>query len=268
MWWIENWQIEHVVESNMDIDMNSIVYKQTNSQMDKLIAEIYATFSIYTIDEVKGVCTECCLSQKSIDEILSVPLNELSWYAVYEYLDAAKYDVEILVAEAKYLLPRIIELFTLNEYVRQPSEQTFETCHFDRPELWNTAELQLIEQFATLHFKKVIIENDEDFTLDELIIMWQMAGLDIDFLFDSWAQAIDYPKALDDYAEMLSFNFKDLNYEPTYISYALAKRFTDWALSNKIVTAFLNKTYLALKNIDLLDKYQLSNYEYVLQLAE
>ena len=106
--------------------MNTFESNTIAEQLDALIAEIYKTFDRYYIEDVKGVCTGCCLSRKSKEEILTVPLSELSWDAVYEYLDAAKYDAEHLIPEARYLLPRIIELFTSNEYVRQPPELTFE----------------------------------------------------------------------------------------------------------------------------------------------
>ena len=239
----------------------------TIKKMNTLVAKIYKNFSKYSIEEVKGVCTGCCLSQKSIEEILTVPLNELSWYAVYEYLDAAKDEAENLIVEAKYLLPRIIELFT-REYVRQPSEYTFQTCYFDRAEYWSEQEIEIVREFAGLHFKKVILEKDSKFTLDELIIMWQEAGLNIDFLFDIWAQAINYQKAIDDYASMLSFNFKELNYESAWITCALAKQFTDWALSDEVFSNFSKKILIAVEDIDSLDEYQLDSYEYVLRLND
>ncbi len=116
--------------------MNELNQQNIVLQMDKLIATIYDVFSKYSIDEVKGVCTGCCVLKNIIEEILTVPLRELSWHAVYEYLDAAKYDVEFLISEAKYLLPRIIELYISSEYVRQPSEFTFETCYFSKAKYW------------------------------------------------------------------------------------------------------------------------------------
>ncbi len=58
--------------------MNELNQQNIVLQMDKLIATIYDVFSSYSIDEVKGVCTGCCLSKESIEEILNVPLRELS----------------------------------------------------------------------------------------------------------------------------------------------------------------------------------------------
>lgn len=247
--------------------MTTFKNQDINEQMDALIAKIYAAFSQYSIEEVHGVCTGCCLSQKSIEEILTVPLNELSWYAVYEYLDAAKYEAENLIVEAKYLLPRIIELFT-REYVRQPSEYTFQTCYFDRAEYWSEQEIVIIREFAELHFKKVIIKKSKNFTLDELIVMWQIAGLNIDFLFDIWAQAIECQKAIDDYANMLSLNFEELNYVSAWTSCTFAKQLTDWALSDEIFNTFSKKILIAVEDIDSLDEYQLDSYEYVLRLND
>lgn len=240
--------------------------KNINEQMDTLIARIYEMFAQYSIKEIKGVCTGCCVSQKSVEEIITVPLHQLSWYAVNDYLDAAKYDVEFLIPEAKYLLPRIIELYISSEYVRQPSEFTFQTCHFDKTAYWCKEEIDLIREFAELHFKKAIIERDKHFQADELIFMWYEAGLNIDFLFDIWIQAIDYPKALYDYAGMLWFRFKDLNYESGWTSYALDKQFTDWALSDEVFNIFSNKILLAIEDIDSLDDDQLDTYEHVLRL--
>lgn len=240
--------------------------KNINEQMDTLIARIYEKFAQYSIKEIKGVCTGCCVSKSSIEEIITVPLRELSWHAVYEYLDAAKYDVEFLIPEAKYLLPRIIELYISSEYVRQPPEFTFQTCHFDKAAYWCKEETDLIREFAELHFKKTIIEKDTYFQSNELIFMWYEAGLNIDFLFDIWIQAVAYPKALYDYAGMLQFSFKDLNYESDWTSYALDKQLTDWALSDEVFNIFSNKILLAIENIDSVDDHQLDAYEYVLQL--
>ena len=234
--------------------------------MDKLIATIYDVFSKYSINEVTGVCTGCCVSKKSVEEILTAPLNQLSWYAVYEYLDAAKYSVEFLIPEAKYLLPRIIELYVSSEYVRQPPEFTFQTCHFDKMAYWCKDEIDLIREFAALHFKKTIIERDKHFQADELIFMWYEAGLNIDFLLDIWRQAVDYPKALYDYADMFWFRFKELNYESGWTSYTLDQQFTDWALSDEVFNSFSNKILLAIEDIDSLDDDQLDTYEHVLRL--
>ncbi|WP_201534876.1 hypothetical protein [Psychrobacter immobilis] len=96
--------------------------------------------------------------------------------------------------------------------------------------------------------------------------MWYEAGLNIDFLFDIWRQAVDYPKALYDYATMLWFRFKDLNYESGWTSYALDKQFTDWTLSDEVFNSFSNKILLAIEDINSLDDDQLDAYEYVLQL--
>ncbi|BFM03565.1 hypothetical protein Psyaliredsea_22120 [Psychrobacter alimentarius] len=96
--------------------------------------------------------------------------------------------------------------------------------------------------------------------------MWYEAGLNIDFLFDIWIQAVAYPKALYDYAGMLQFSFKDLNYESDWTSYALDKQLTDWALSDEVFNIFSNKILLAIENIDSVDDHQLDAYEYVLQL--
>lgn len=246
--------------------MNELNQQNIVLQMNKLIATIYDVFSKYSIKEIKGVCTGCCVSKGSIEEIITVPLRELSWHAVYEYLDAAKYDVEFLILEAKYLLPRIIELYISSEYVRQPPEFTFQTCHFDKAAYWCKEETDLIREFAELHFKKAIIEGDKHFQADELIFMWYEAGLNIDFLLDIWIQTVDYPKALYDYAGMLQFSFKDLNYESGWTSYALDKQFTDWALSHEVFNSFSNKILLAIEDIDSVDDHQLDAYEYVLQL--
>ena len=239
---------------------------QIELQMGTLIARIYEMFAQYSIKEIRGVCTGCCVSKNSIEEILTIPLRELSWHAVYEYLDAGKYNVEFLISEAKYLLPRIIELYISSEYVRQPPEFTFQTCHFDKAAYWYKEEINLIREFAELHFKKAIIEKDINFQSNELIFMWYEAGLNIDFLFDIWIQAVDYPKALYDYAGMLQFSFKDLNYESGWTSYALNKQFTDWTLSDEVFNSFSNKILLAIEDIDSLNDDQLNAYEHVLRL--
>ena len=95
-----------------------------------------------------------------------------------------------------------------------------------------------------------------------------MNGLNIDFLFDIWAQAIECQKAIDDYANMLSFNFEELNYVSAWTSCTLAKQLTDWALSDEIFNTFSKKILIAVEDIDSLDEYQLDSYEYVLRLND
>lgn len=235
-------------------------------ETDILIAEIYNAFSTYSICDIQGVCTGCCMYPSSIQKIINEPLSTLEVSIIYEYLEAAKYEAEALIKEAKYLLPRMIELFNADEYIRCSFELTFETCYFNRSECWTEDERQLIRRFAELHFKKAIIEENKNYPLDELIVMWDNAGLKTDFLFDIWQQAMNYPKAFDDYACMLGFNFSDLNYNQSFASEVLANKVTQWALSKELITNCLERVELALNDIDSLSDWQLQSYEYVLQL--
>ena len=246
--------------------MATFYSENMTEEMNALIAKIYETFSYYSINEIKGVCTGCCLSQDNIEKILTLPLHEISWQTIYEYVSAIKYNEESFIPQIRYLLPRIIELYASSDYLRQPSEYTFEHCYFDKSEYWNEQEIALIREFAKLHFKEVIVEYDKRYTLDEPIITWQKSGLNIEFLFDIWSQAIDYPKALSDYASMIGFNFKDLNYESVWTSSALAKQFTNWALSDEVFNTFSERILIAVEDIDSLDDYQLDSYENVLRL--
>ena len=246
--------------------MEKLSQATLTQDIEILIAEIYTAFSNYPISEIKGVCTGCCMYPSNVEKILNQPLNTLEQSTIYDYLDAAKYEIDAQVKEAKYLLPRIIELFNAGENIRSSPELTFETCYFNHSECWTEDERQLIRRFAALHFKKVIIEENKDYSLDELIIMWDYAGLETGFLFDIWQQLLDYPKAINDYASMLWFHFSDLNYNQVFASEKTARELTNWALSQEIITNCLQKVELALTDIDSLSDWQLDSYEYILQL--
>ncbi|SLJ84174.1 hypothetical protein [Psychrobacter sp. DAB_AL43B] len=96
--------------------------KDINEQMDALIIKIYETFVQCSIEEVKGVCTGCCLSGDSLEEIKKNPVSSLSAQAIFDYLDAAANEPESLVVEIKYLLSRILELFNNGQEIRIDTE--------------------------------------------------------------------------------------------------------------------------------------------------
>ncbi len=81
------------------------------------------------IDDITGVCINCCLSQKNIKLIKSEPLNSLDRSVIYDYLDAVVYDENSVINGIKYLIPRIVELFNEGKNIRFSVELNFDKFH-------------------------------------------------------------------------------------------------------------------------------------------
>ncbi|WP_230659931.1 hypothetical protein [Psychrobacter sp. I-STPA10] len=256
--------------------MDTFDIDKLDNEIGQLIAQFYTTFANYKIYDITGVCINCCLSQKNIKLIKSEPLNSLDRSIIYDYLDAVVYDENAVINEIKYLIPRIVELFNEGENIRFSVELNFDKLHLNFSDKWQSHEIELIQKFAKLNLLKTILDNDKSKFLDELLIMWHLAGLKIDCLLKIWQQAINYPKAVDDYATMLSYwfdygEYKFLEYSDytqPFVTEELANKMIDWAMSDEIIDIFFKQVSLAIENIDALNEWQLQTYDSVLKLKE
>lgn len=251
--------------------MNTFESSNIAEQLDALIARIYAAFSQYSIKEIHGVCTYCCMNEDSVRAIKKSPLKSLTSSTIRDYLDAAQYDLDndTLVSEIKYLLPRVFDLFNDNQEIRLDDELNFDKFYFNLSTLWKPTEIALIKQFVELHFHKTVIKHDEKVCkpLDELIRMWLNSGLDIEFLLEPWETYASHSKAIIDYVSLLySIGYKH-HHQGVFISKNSAKAIVLWATSARVIKHFQDSIYANLDDLDTLSEAELFDYDYLLNYA-
>ena len=233
--------------------------------MNTLIAKIYECFSQYSIEEIHGVCTYCCINEDSVRAIEKSPLNSLANSTISDYLDAAENDPDTMVSEIKYLLPRIFELFNENQEIRLDDELNFDKFYLNHPTLWKPTEVALIKQFVKLHFYKTIIEDDEKVCtpLDKLIRMWLNSGLDIEFLLEQWETYTSHSKAIIDYVSLL-YSIGYNHHHGVFTSKNSAEAIVLWATSARVIKHFQDSIYANLDNLNTLSEAELFDYDYLL----
>ena len=248
--------------------MASLENEDIAEQMNALIAEIYSVFAKYKLaNDIQGVCTYCCLSGNSLEEIKKNPVSSLSAQAIFDYLDAAANEPESLVVEIKYLLPRILELFNNGQEIRIDTEISFDKFHLSIIELWQPQEIELIQRFARLHFQKLITGcNDVHKSVEAILSMWKSAGLSADFLFAVWEENISYHTAIIGYIECL---YKADNFKFSQISICndFDQNIMNWATSPRVIKLFQDSVYLNIDNLDNLSEEDLFDYDYLLNYA-
>lgn len=241
--------------------------EEITEQMNTLITEIYAAFSQYSIEEIQGVCSDCCMNEENVRAIKKLPLKSLTNNTINDYLDAAPNDPESLVLEIKYLLPRIFELFNAGEEITMCAENNFNKFYLGMTELWQPQEIELIERFVRLHFQKLTAEhNDEHMTVVEVLIMWNLAGLKVDFLFEVWEAHANHSKAIVDYVHLL-YSLKNNQYQKAFASKILAKAIVIWATSTRVIRHFQDSIYANLDDLNTLSEAELFDYDYLLNYA-
>ena len=242
---------------------------EISKAVDKVISELYAKFAKYSIRNVHGVCTECCLGEPHLTQIKKHALKSLSAVAIREYLDAAQSNIDVMVSEIKYLLPRILELFNQGAEIRLLAELNFDKLNLNRSDLWQADEIALIKSFAKLHFESLFVKDDsaEYFSLAEVVMMWDLAGLETLPLLDCWQQNAHHPKAIIEFVELLygltGFYYNSHNINGS-TDHTVAWDINTWATSSKVIGHFQEAIYANLDAIDDLSESALFGYEYLL----
>lgn len=244
--------------------MNSIVYVQINTQIDQLIAELYVCYSHYVPFAITEGYFQRLIGMDNIKELQTHPMHLIGAQAIKAYLQYIDGKPEILIPQIKYLLPRIIELFDKGEEINTYLEMNFAEFQLNSTEWWNEREVQQIRTFAKLHFQKIIIEHDQVIyvPLEELLIMWTKAGLNTDFLFETWLQMSMYPKAITNYVHLLN-NFDGMKYSHPDAPNSFGKKIEAWALSLQVIDTFKSQLPPHTDAIESLDEYEVMDYEFL-----
>ena len=126
-----------------------------------------------------------------------------------------------------------------------------------------------MRQFAIAHFQRITVEpvntthDSEYFTLSELVLMWHLAGLDIEPLLTLWEKAAPAPKNVIDFANLHMYSIADGKYCDACASKDFAIHFAAWATAPQTIALFQDKAYQTLDALKDLNDYDVFAYNYL-----
>lgn len=120
-----------------------------------------------------------------------------------------------MAVQTKHLLPKILELLVQGEYIRHCYECIFDKCRFNL-NVWNTEEIEFMQRFAQCYFQMQLMKFEETESVDQFIIMFDLAGLDIRPLLKTWEQHFNHPTALLNLIQMLHYDFSNDSYDQAF----------------------------------------------------
>lgn len=199
-------------------------------QLQALIDEAYHLFKGYPMGGAMAVCNGCgcCLQERDAKLLQMTAIKKVDRRLIHEYLDAAVADDDLLIKQMKHLLPRVLELLVQGEYIRHSTEITLDKCHCDRAEYWTAKEIDFMQRFALVYLQWVCESNDQEATLDELVLMFHIAGLDIQPLLMLWQALFSKPKALRDALNMVVYHTSKGRYSNAFADYDVAVAISEW----------------------------------------
>lgn len=162
--------------------------------MKDLIEKAYKVFEKYKIGKTLNICTFCCVTPESMKELINTPLRSVSSELINRgyYQSARNYSDEELL-EMKHFLPRVLELVSNFEFPYDIPELVFDRLNLDQSEKWPEEEIELLEQFAILHFDqtlKVYKEKEEDPLgkrgISRCLIMFGASHFDLNPILSIW----------------------------------------------------------------------------------
>lgn len=208
-------------------------HMNNDSELKVLIEEAYSLFSPYAFGDNFEVCySACCLQQNDGKLIQTTALRQLERRLIYEYLAAAESTEKFaLVQQMKYLLPRILELLINREELSINIEINLRKCYFSESDAWQKKEIQFMQSFALIFFEHSALYSYKTYPLDELVIMFHLAGLDIQPLLDKWLNLIPNRSVLMQLVHMLNYDFNHGMYDHAFAEDDLRKQMNQWILN-------------------------------------
>lgn len=208
----------------------------TLAQLQALIDEAYHLFKSYPMGGAMAVCNGCgcCLQESDVKLLQSTAIKKVDRRLIYEYLDAAVADDDLLIGQMKHLLPRVLELLLQGEYLRHSTEIILDKCHCDRTQYWSAKEIDFLQRFALLYLQWVCESNDQTNTLDEVVLMFHLAGLDIEPLLIKWQALLSQPKALRDALNIVIYHTSKGRYSNPFADHAVSVAISGWLAKQEV----------------------------------
>ncbi|ENX58400.1 hypothetical protein F902_02800 [Acinetobacter higginsii] len=225
----------------------------TLTDLKNLITEAYQLFSSYLMGDQFEVCHGTCCLQTADGELLKrLPVALLNCRLIYEYLDAAEsMDKFALAQQIKHLLPKILELLIQGENLSHSTEIILNKCYFNLENAWKTKEIQFMQKFTLAFFQYKAIYFDENYSLDEYITIFHLAGLDIQPLLDEWVLLLTHHSALINLANMLNYWFYNGIYNNSFADHKLKQIMYVWIKNSERQNIILDQFLYALEQNSL-----------------
>ncbi len=162
---------------------------QPGKNMMEIIERAYQVFGHYQVPECFDMCVDddCCVSLEDEQAMYQTPLRELPFSVLNAYNQSARLEKQD-ADEVRYLLPRLFELIAHGQYPGVSRELALDRIGDADPKSWLPAEYDLLSQFARQHLIDLLNEVEERnqfVLLDNILILFHLAGLDVTPLLDS-----------------------------------------------------------------------------------
>lgn len=225
-----------------------------------LIAEAYSLFSGYEMGEGVSVCSGhgCCLHPYAAELLRNTSVQQLERQLVYDFLDASETeDIPLLVQQMKHLLPRVLELLVLGEHLRIGKAFLLDKCKCGSG-LWLESEIDFLQRFASVYFASKCTDEDieADAVLEDTVLMFHLAGLDVWPLLKQWQTVIDQAGPFNNFVFMLMCNFETGRFESAYEEEDLNRKMTDWISEDGFKSSMLQVLADKLAQPDLSKRHQ------------
>ncbi len=176
--------------------------------LKSIIDECYRAFEKYpTPQPPLNICYECCVSPKIANDLVTLPLKELTQKQLYEYNTSAK-NSEENPNEIKYFLPRMIELFVQGEELYHSTELNFVRVENCAKDSFSPKELAVWQKFADAYLDEILKvycwETEAVFSqyIDILttLLIFHKAHIDIQPFLQRWRDT-ETPQAIIHYID-------------------------------------------------------------------
>lgn len=216
------------------------------TELKALVEEAYLLFSSYKIGSKIEACCGHCMAMEDCELLLTLPLEQLDHRLIYQYLNAAETNDQYAISQQmKYLLPKILDFLAQDLKICHSNEINLRNCHIQLKNAWLAEEIEFMQRFAQCYFQMQLMKFEEMEPIDQFIIMFDLAELDIRPLLKTWEQHFNHPTALLNLIQMLHYDFSNNRYDSAFADDKLISTMNQWLKelrTNEILINALTKT--------------------------
>lgn len=227
------------------------------TELKALVEEAYSLFSPYSFGEKMAVHHGiCCLNLDEAESLKTLPIKNINHHLIRSYLEAGEENDQIALAlQMKYLLPRILESLTNNEYIHHCHEDTLTKCRFHL-DVWTDIEFEFMQRFALCYFQMQLIKFTETTSVTQHVLMFHLAGLDIRPLLKMWENHLNHPTALFNLIKTLHYDFEEYGYDSAFSDKKMIKIMNQWLKKLRNNEILINALVDVISKSDIPPEYQ------------
>ena len=204
-------------------------------QLDELIEKSYRLFENYTIGKTLQVCKACCVTEDDEAELVNTPLRTTSSNLLWKaYYDSARNYSDRELWEMKHFLPRVLELVNNFDFPCHSTEIVFARLDLEKSEKWTKEEMQLLNNFSVLYFRKCLTfypySPDGD-SIETYLTMFGVGHFDLKPILKEWEDSENVESLL----QFKDFILNDIEYkvqEPYKLKNPFSKSYIDEVVIN------------------------------------